>query len=234
MKRHDSVAGTDKEALTTLLALHAVPNPRILDCTYNRGRIWRGLEIEVHRLDIDPGLHSEGYTDTVADFRALPFPDASWDVLVFDPPHITDAGDGIVGEKLWGERFGTRGDDLRAENVGHFFRPFLQQAQRVLVPKTGIVLAKIANMVHSGRYQDQARRFKNEAEALGFTHCDEGLCITYSRGGLIDPRWEHIFHLRGVHSFWIVLRNGRACMSPHAPSVVREETAPMFAEERVA
>lgn len=234
MKRHDSVAVTDQDALRTLLAIHAVPDARILDVTHNVGRIWRGLPYQVHRSDSDPHLHADGHTDTVADFRALPFDDGSWDVLVFDPPHITDAGDGIVGEEQWGGRFGTRGDGLRAVSVDHLFEPFLLEARRVLARETGIVLAKIADQVHSGRYQFQHVALIEAARSLGFTACDLMLRLAYSRGGLVDPRWRRIYHVRGVHSYWLVLRNGTSCMAPHAPSVVRSETANMFAGELVA
>ena len=37
--------------------------------------------------------------DVLADFTALPFPDATFSLVVFDPPHFTRNGDGWVGLK---------------------------------------------------------------------------------------------------------------------------------------
>lgn len=206
-----SVVETDQEALVTLLGIHAVPEPRILDVTHNRGVMWQGVPYRPHRLDRNPELHARGYTDTVADFRALPFPEASWDVLVFDPPHLTDAGDGVAGEASYGDGYGTTGDDLTGPSIAPLFEPFLREAARVLVPGTGIVLAKIADQVHGGHYQWQARTFQNLAEARGFTCCDLLVKIAPSRGSLVDPKWRRVLHVRQVHSYWLVLRNGPAC-----------------------
>lgn len=53
--------------------------------------------------------------DIIADFRALPFADASFPIVVFDPPHLER-----VGENAWmGKKYGrlnkdTWRDDLRA------------------------------------------------------------------------------------------------------------------------
>ena len=85
--RHKSVLlGKDCEAILVLLELHApAVNPRILDCTYNEGKMWKGIiEHQPHRMDINP----EFPIDTVGDFTAMPFPNGSFDVIVFDPPHL--------------------------------------------------------------------------------------------------------------------------------------------------
>lgn len=161
--------GTDQEALTALLALHACPEPRILDVTHNRGRMWKGLPYKPHRSDRDPLLHEQGFTDTVADFRALPFPDASFDVIVFDPPHITDAGNGVAGDRHYAGVYGTRGADMRGDSIGFLFPAFIQEAKRVLVDVHGLVLAKIADQVHGAEYQWQHIELVNEAQRQGMT-----------------------------------------------------------------
>lgn len=230
MKRPLSVVWSDQEALTALLALHAVPEPRILDVTYNRGRMWRGLAFNVHRSDRDPSLHEQGFTDTVADFRALPFDDASFDVIVFDPPHLTDGTTGVHGSGGYGERYGVTGADYQHEaNITFTFNDFLCEARRVLVPRTGVILAKIADQIHGGEYQWQARALQQKAEAMGFTSCDLMLTVRLSRGALIDPRWKHIRHARQVHCYWIVLRNGPDCVSATAPEAdVKSKGIGMF------
>lgn len=230
-----SVVGTDQEALTTLLRLHAPASPRILDVTHNRGTMWKGLPYRPHRADRDPELHAAGYTDTVADFRALPFEPGSFDVLVFDPPHLTEnAGafsDALTqgGGITWTQAYGTAGEGLGKESIAALFPPFLAEARRVLVPG-GVVLAKIADQVHRGAYRWQHVDLIVAAQTAGMTPCDLQLRVALSRGNMIDPKWKHVYHVRQVHTYWLVLRNGASCLSKHAPTVVRATpTGDMFA-----
>lgn len=229
-----SVVGSDQQALRNLLMLHAVPDPRILDVTHNAGRMWQRTGYAPHRLDRNPSLKEQGLIDTVADFRSLPFEPASFDVIVFDPPHIADAGkNGITGgSESWGARFGTDGQDVHGQaSVSHLFRPFLVEAKRVLVPGSGIVLAKIADQIHGGMYQWQHADLKDAALQEDMTPCDLMLTVHMNRGGLNDPRWKHVYHVRQVHCYWMVIRNAKGtCMSDHAPGVAKTERMPMFAD----
>ena len=47
---------------------------------------------EVPRHEYYPGRYIEIKPDTVCDFTALPFPDKSYKLVVFDPPHLKSAG----------------------------------------------------------------------------------------------------------------------------------------------
>lgn len=224
MRRPLSVVATDQEALEALLSLHARPEPRILDVTHNRGVMWRGLtHRHPHRLDRDPELFHLGFTDTVADFRELPFEDGSYDVIVFDPPHLTDASNGIHGAPptmrgTGHSRYGNTAPDYRGEaDVTFTFDAFLAEARRVLEPGSGVILAKIADQIHGQTYRWQARTLQNKAEAAGFCCCDLMLRVSWARAGLIDPRWKRVCHVRQVHTYWLALRNGPACVSPTAP-----------------
>jgi hypothetical protein len=100
-------AVTDLHLVRALLGLHAVPNPRILDASYGHGGIWRGLPYQPTRLD----ARALDDVDIVGDWNDLAslFAPASCDVVVWDPPHVSDAGNGIVGAGDWGDRYGTRG-----------------------------------------------------------------------------------------------------------------------------
>jgi hypothetical protein len=200
---------TDPFIVSTLLALHAVPNPRILDASYGRGVLWRGLPFRPVRMDRRAGLHV-GVVGDWNDLGSL-FAPASFDVVVFDPPHISDAGSGIVGDGGWGDRYGTRGAGLESANVAHLFTPFLEAARLVLEPGTGIVLAKIADQVHGSARQWQDVLLVNAALAAGYTACDR---VVKAHGGLPDdPKWLTQYHMRSPTS-WIVLRNGPSCVGP--------------------
>ena len=51
---------------------------------------------QVERTEYYPERYIEISPDTVCDFTALPFPDDTYKLVVFDPPHLTNAG-----EKSW-------------------------------------------------------------------------------------------------------------------------------------
>ena len=57
------------------------------------------------KLDIEP--------DVVGDFRDIPFPDGSFHLVVFDPPHLVSAGPKSWMAKKYGKLSDTWRDDLK-------------------------------------------------------------------------------------------------------------------------
>ena len=49
----------------------------------------------LHHLDVDP--------DVIGDFTSIPFPDESFELVVFDPPHTTEFGEGSWLYKKYGK-----------------------------------------------------------------------------------------------------------------------------------
>jgi len=194
--RPGSVVENDAEALVTLIGIHAVANPRIIDVTHNDGSMWVGTAFAPTRVDVDPQYQAMGFCDVTADCRQLPFPASSYDCIVFDPPHITDAGD----DSIMGMRYGT----LPGENISDLFEPFLREAHRLLAPD-GVVIAKICDQVHAQHQQWQHIDFIEDAVDNGFTACDMMIRV---RRGEINGEWHHLYHVRKQHVFWIVLRKG--------------------------
>src|ERR1700689_1435711 len=81
--------GDDAELLEQLLCFYPRKQPRrILDATVNGGRFWRGSNRPVIGMDIE-GRHNPAI---VADNTKMPFRGASFDVVVYDPPHIPNQG----------------------------------------------------------------------------------------------------------------------------------------------
>lgn len=209
---------SDPRILDELLVLHASANPRILDASWAHGRIWRGLRYRPVRLD----ARAELDIDVVGNWCDLAshFPPATFDVVVWDPPHINDAGQGIVGAASWGDTYGTRSIGLQGANISHLFAPFLASAQAVLEPVTGIVIAKIADQVHGGARQWQPFDFVAAARVAGFTPCD--LVVKARTSSLTDPKWARQYHARSS-TFWIVVRNGPSCSGPGVGLLLRCE-----------
>lgn len=71
--------------------------------------------------------------DIIADFRSLPFPDNSFPVVVFDPPHLERVGDNAWMSKKYGR--------LNKETWRDDLRSGFQEAFRVLWPN-GVLIFK--------------------------------------------------------------------------------------------
>lgn len=199
--------GRDHEAIDTLVEIHARPAATILDCTHNAGKMWKGSKYQPSvTMDVDPA-HSP---DVVGDFRAMPFGDASFDVIVFDPPHLPNAY--ATNDRTSGHAdvYGVRVQDAArsGDNVGGLFPPFLREAKRVLRDE-GIVLCKLTDLVHNHRYQWQLVSFINDVRDAGLTPCDLLIKRDPAGGNLKSSKWKRVYHLRRVHSYFIVVRKGR-------------------------
>ena len=63
--------------------------------------------------DLCDGRSLEIKPDIVADFRAMPFDDGSFYMVVFDPPHLIHAGDGSWLAKKYGRLTNSWREDIR-------------------------------------------------------------------------------------------------------------------------
>jgi SAM-dependent methyltransferase len=197
--------GEDAELLERMLDFYPRKTPRkILDATVNGGRFWRNSKRPVTGMDIDQ-CHKP---DILADNTNMPLEDATFDVIVYDPPHIPNQG--RDNKKDFNTRFGLV---LRSSKENHYtfthtFPPFLREAYRVLKIE-GILLCKITDYVHHHRYQWAHIELINAACEVGFMPCD---CIVKIRKGpIIDPKWKTAHHTRRQHCYWLVFRKSKKC-----------------------
>lgn len=202
------VHGSDQDCLRDLIPLHARPNPIILDVTYGAGRIWRRLPWQpVERVDCRPLPN----LTWVGDFCFLPLEwSARFDIVVFDPPHITEAG----RTSRYVERFGASVETVQhSADIVHLYRPFLREAHRVLKPG-GVVLAKIGDQVHRGVMRWQVVDFVLAArETPGLTACDRQIKDEPRASTLYGHNWRIQRHARRAEVFWLVVRKG-GCYRP--------------------
>lgn len=90
-KRPDGVATTDlvmsayvgnnADVFPTVLHLHVPEGSKVADVTYGKGVFWRKIDID--KYDLHPSDIADGI-----DCRDLPYENASFDCLVFDPPYM--------------------------------------------------------------------------------------------------------------------------------------------------
>jgi hypothetical protein len=195
--RYPSVVTRDQDALTALLETHAPKEPRILDVTCNRRRIWKGLPYAVHGMDIDPEVEP----DTVGNF-CVPecWPVGRWEVVVFDPPHASEVG----AKSRLRKPFSTAG----TASVTGLFGPFLYVMEHG--PHWGIethgalLIVKLANQMHRNQQQWQTDEFTKQAAAFGWRKVDE--CIRTRKAQGNDPKWKNVHCLRKVHSTYLAYR----------------------------
>lgn len=197
--------GDDGELLEKMLDFYPRSRPRlILDATVNRGRFWKGSDRPVVGMDID----SRHRPDVAGSGDRMPFKDAAFDVLVYDPPHIPNQGKDR--DKDFHVRFGL-GEKSSARNgysFSHTFPPFMSEAYRVLAPE-GVLLCKITDYVHNHRLQWAHIDLINAASAVGFCPCD--CIIKVRKGPIVDPSWKRAHHARKHHCYWLVFRKSDRC-----------------------
>ena len=195
----------DSALIEELLTFFPRRRPRrILDATVNGGRFWRSSKREVVGIDIE----SSHRPSIVADNAAMPFGASSFDVVVYDPPHVPNQG--RDRSKDFNARFGLGGRSPKEHgySFAHTYPPFLKEAWRVL-RNEGLLLCKIADYVHNHRYQWAHVDLIIAARDTGFVACD---CIVKVRKGpIIDPKWKQAHHTRRQHCYWLVFRKSDRC-----------------------
>jgi hypothetical protein len=186
--------GTNGRLIRSVCRLHLGPDDTIADITYGRGAFWSevgdGVRARVTGSDIV----------TVAganhDFRALPYPDRSFDVVVFDPPYIHTGN----ATHRHADRYGfgavagyTMADVLRLYVAG------MTEARRVA---RKMVWVKCKDGIESGQQHWLHCDVRTEAMRLGLTPRD--LFVLVGNGGMTVARWDSQHHARKVHSYlWV-------------------------------
>jgi len=198
-------SGEDAELLERLLEFYPRRTPkRILDATVNGGRFWR----ESKRKSVGIDIEASHRPSIVADNCQMPFRDAFFDAVVYDPPHIPNQG--RDQQKDFNVRFGLGGRSPKENGCTftHTFPPFVEEAYRVLRVE-GVLLCKIADYIHHHRYQWAHVELIQAAKTAGFQACD--CIIKIRKGPIIDPKWKIAHHSRRQHCYWIVFRKSKKC-----------------------
>lgn len=159
------------------------------DSTGGVGGFWDGSEpVQVTSLFVDPGR-----TDGAAgDFRQLDHDDESFDVALFDPPHLADSSDSAV----MAEKFGSVPDDELEAVISDGCR----EAWRVA--RLGIIV-KVTDHVHGQRYVLESDWVR---QAIGQPPYDEVYQVRPN--AMIDPKWEEQLSAYNNGSTYLIFRKG--------------------------
>lgn len=186
----------DASLLEHMLTLYPRTPPKVVvDVTWGRGTMWRGVSIQPIGFDIDLTRAKHG----VADYCHLPLKDKSVDLLVFDPPHLVQTGSPGVIKGQYSE-YTYANDPLL---------PFMLEAKRVLVSE-GVIFVKVCDFVTSARYHWRIVDTILAIRRAGMCPCDL-IVKTRSAGVIEHPHWKSQRHARKRHSYWVVVRNSNKC-----------------------
>lgn len=158
------------EAVATLGYLRSTDH--ILDPTYAKGLWWTRWRPE--------RLTSHVRAEDGSDFRALPYPAASFDAIAFDPPYVCPGGRKTSTVATMHERYGMNeggaaDPDFRTPaELQAIIDAGLSEMVRLVRPRRsktegGIVLVKCQNYVWSGHLWEGAELTRDHARRLG---CD--------------------------------------------------------------
>lgn len=145
--------GSSARTIAKILRVLFPDAATVLDSTWGKGRFWDGSWTGwVVGLDISP----HGRPHVLGDFTQLPFRDESFDVVIFDPPYLTDVSKS--GTSVMGRRFGSyRSDDEIENSIAYGCRAAWR------VARLGIVV-KVSQHTHESRFVDMQGWVR---EALG-------------------------------------------------------------------
>jgi hypothetical protein len=178
--------------------------------------MWRGVtrsDTQVLYFDADFSVSPQ----VVCTWDKLPIRDASVDVIIYDPPHLPLAAATRASyhpdstcplyKRYYGLEKSIKGDDISALHP-----PFLSEAKRVLVPD-GLIFSKIKDFIHNHEYRWNMHLFNNKVREAGMTPCDLIIKLDPCGGNLKSGRWIRSHHAKGVHCYWVVVRNSARCES---------------------
>ena len=153
-----------------ILRVHLPDARTVLDATYGNGKFWNGsAPVTVLTMDIDTSKNP----DVVADFTTM-VGVGMFDVVVFDPPHLADAGK----KSLMGKRFGTYKNHEIKQVV------MLGARQSWLHSHKGVII-KVADHVHGQRFVPMTDWVKEAIPAPVYDVVHQT-----RRTSLRDPKWK--------------------------------------------
>jgi len=162
-----------------------------LDVTYGSGAFWDGsAHVKVTAHDLDPRRVPP---DGLMNFLRLTYANDSFDVVIFDPPHLADTGDASI----MGERFGT----YQNQQLGEHIAQGTLEAWRVA--RLGIV-CKVTDHVHGHEWQEESSWVRGALEGLR----PYDVVHQVRDKPLVAPMWREQLSAYNNGSTYLIFRKG--------------------------
>lgn len=191
--------GTNDDVFPSILSLYVSPGSTVADITYGKGIFWKKVDRKAYKLRA---------TDlaTGTDCRRLPYPAASIDCVVFDPPYMhTPGGSAHVGHQNFEQYYANNGTAHPTkkyhEAVLDLYLTTATEAKRVL-RCGGTFIVKCQDEVCANRQRLTHVEIINDYEQNGFICEDLFVVMRRNKPGM--SRVVQQAHARKNHSYFLV------------------------------
>lgn len=189
--------GTNADQFPDVLAIYAPEGSCILDMTYGRGVFWKRVDRSCYQVvtnDLSPAKDADYHED----FRHTSHADATFDMVVLDPPY---AAHGTPMKASIDNCYegGTLDVPMSSAGVRQLFADGIAEAHRLL-KRGGILVLKVQDEIESGR------QVWKHAEYLNVEGWRTEDLFVMVQSTIPAQRWLHQLHARKNHSYFVVLR----------------------------
>jgi hypothetical protein len=199
---HSTVFGTNADLIRNVAGLYIPDGAIVADVTFGLGVFWRKLgRTRFHVIGSD--LRSTPGVRVVADFRHLPYANASIDVETLDPPYVHTGPNGHYLDDRYGGAATTA--NFSHAQIIELYRDGMREARRVL-RRGGKLWVKVGDEIQSGRQQRTHIEIYMIAMQLGFKDRDLFVLVP---SPIKTKRWRTQHHARKAHSYlWVFEQRG--------------------------
>lgn len=193
---YSCIEGDSSDLIANIAAMYLKPGVVVADVTYGRGVFWRKVDLtQVQLMPTDLLTLSSS-----VDFRALPYTNASVDIVVLDPPFQHDASTPLTGS-CYEARAVCR--SLSHDKIIELYALGMKEAVRVL-KRRGVLWVKCGDEIASGKPHWSHIEVYTRALDLGFRALD---LFILKRSSLPPIQSLPQRHARKNHSFmWVFLK----------------------------
>lgn len=188
------VTGSNADLIREVCKLHLGPEDSIADLTFGRGTFWKGVAAGIRARVTGSDLVT--VCGASVDFRATPYADRSFDIVVLDPPYIPSVNSHTTAERY---QHGTI-EGLTPDSILALYVAGMTEAKRIARKQ---IWVKCKDQVAGGKQIWQHVDILREAAALGMAGRD--LFILHAKGRTMSMgRWKSQEHARKTHSYlWV-------------------------------
>jgi len=200
---YSSVCGNNDLLINQVVEFYVRAGSKIADVTYGKGVFWRKVNLKDYIFHPSDILTCP---KTPYDFRALPYKDEAYDVVVFDPPYVHNPGQLIV-DANYKNRDTTRG--MYHDDILDLYASGMREAWRVL-KQGGQLWVKCKDELESSTQRWSHIELFLIALELGF-YAKDLFVLTQTHNPIVQFKTQQ--HSRKNHSYLWVFEKSTSVMN---------------------